>query len=628
MKKILLLIAVTFASAAIAAAQPFLRLPSIIGDHMVLRENSDVTIYGWADPGATVTVEASWGETAKSKSGYDTRWSVTLHTPQASDKPVSITLTSNKKVTRTVEDILIGQVWLCSGQSNMNWSVASGIYDMKEELTDNMPQQIRLFTVPKCAYPQRQMDVEGKWVVCNKDDAYWFSSVGYYFGKYLHEGLGQPVGLINSSWGGTPVEVWTPKEAMGKRPDMVASWKAHKLSQRAGWNIGTVYNAMIWPIRDMNLSGVIWYQGESNKSNADMYAEEFTMMIEQWRKAFRNETLPFYYVQIAPHSRTGVGIDNAYVREAQEQVWKNVSNVGMVCISDQVDDVTDIHPRRKSEVGRRLALMALGQTYGKTGFKYNCPTFKSVEYKKGKAVVSFNDAEDGLVCKGEKVVGLEIAGEDMKFYPGSGMVDGKSNTLVIWSKDVRTPAAVRYCFSDGAIGNLFDTAGLPVAPFRTDAKKFDSTAALTAPATPALKPSNLKGGAVIAKADGMEVRPLAVGTVYFMNRKYKVIEMSDNLKGWQMLSQTASNESPRSCKVTAEKDGKIYVLARYNKKNDQYMKDWTIDKSTVVKYATNDPAKPGVVYLYTKDVKAGQTVALPQTIDFAGATLISEKISY
>ena len=594
---------------------------------MVLQESADVTIYGWCDPNTAVTVETSWGQTAKTKSAYDTRWSVTLQTPSASDKPAQIKVTTAKKVTRTVEDILIGQVWLCSGQSNMNWSAANGIQDMKDELTDNMPQEIRLFTVPKCASPHRQMDVEGEWVVCNKETAYWFSSVGYFFGKYLHEALNKPVGLINSSWGGTPVEVWTPSEVLGKREDMVASWKSLSYSQRKGWNIGVAYNAMIWPIKDVTLAGVIWYQGESNKNNADMYAEEFEMMINQWRKDFSNADLPFYYVQIAPHSRNGEGVNNAYIREAQEQVWKKVSNVGMVCISDQVDDVTDIHPRRKSEVGRRLANMALGQTYGQSGIKYNCPTFKSVEFKSGKAVVSFNDAEGGLECRGSGGVGLEIAGADLKFVPAMGMVQDKNNTLVVWSKEVRTPAAVRYCFSDGAIGNLFDTAGLPVAPFRTDAKKFNAKAPLTTPA-PTAKPVELKAGAVTAKADGMEVRTIDVGTLYFTNRKYPISEVSENLKGWQMLAQPASNDTVRPCKVTASEDGKIYILCRNNKRNDPHVAGWSLDKATKVVYQTNNPEKPGIIYLYSINVKKGQTIELPQTLDFAGATLVAKQIVY
>lgn len=473
MKRLLTILVVLLSTAVISAAQPFLRLPSIIGDHMVLQESSEVKIFGWCDPNVNVTVQTSWGETTKIKSAYDSEWSVTLHTPAATAEPATITITTGKKVTKTIEDILIGQVWLCSGQSNMNWSAANGIVDMKEELTDDMPQQIRLFTVPKCANSYKQMDVEGKWVVCNKEDANWFSAVGYFFGKKLYDGLSQPVGLVNSSWGGTPVELWTPEEDMSKREEMVVSWQNLAYSKRSGWNIGTAYNAMIWPLRNFKFAGVIWYQGEANRNNADLYADEFTMMIHSWRKTFADENLPFYFVQIAPHARKTFSRSTSYVREAQEKVWKTVPNTGMICISDQVDDVTNIHPLYKRFVGGRLADMALAQTYGMTGFKYNCPTYKDVEYKKGKAIITFNDAEGGLVCKGDAIVGLEIAGEDMNFVPAIGKLDEKKATLTVWSKDVRVPVAVRYCFSEGAIGNIFDVAGLPLAPFRTDSVPFE-----------------------------------------------------------------------------------------------------------------------------------------------------------
>ena len=628
MRRLLALILALSFAAITAVAQPFLRLPSIIGDHMVLQENSDVKIFGWCDPNTTVTVETSWGETAKIKSGYDTEWSVTLHTPASSDRPASLTVTTSRKVTKTVNDILIGQVWLCSGQSNMNWSAANGIVDMKEELTDKMPEQIRLFTVTKCANNYKQMDVEGKWVVCNKDDANWFSAVGYFFGKKLHESLSQPVGLINSSWGGTPVEFWTPRDVISKREDMVASWKSLAYAQRSGWNIGNAYNAMIWPLRNFKIAGVIWYQGEANKNNADLYAEEFTMMIESWRKTFSDDKLPFYFVQIAPYLRKSFGRTTAYVREAQEKVWKTVANTGMVCVSDQVDDVTNIHPRYKKEVGNRLANMALAQTYGKTGFKYNCPTFKAVEFKKGKAIVTFNDAEGGIVCNGSSVVGLEIAGADMKFVPATGMVDEKKGTLTMWSNTVREPAAVRYCFSDGEIGNLFDVAGLPVAPFRSDSVGFGSSTTFipSEAKVPAVNASDVVE--VTVRAAGMEVKTLGLGTIFFTNRQYKVTSLPENLKGWQMLSHMAADKTSGECTITAAADGKIYILARANKRNAEALKGWMRETSAKVTYATHDPEKPGILSLYFKDVKAGQKIILPASADFAGFTVISTKINY
>ncbi|WP_303204727.1 sialate O-acetylesterase [Alistipes finegoldii] len=464
-RKTLLLAGIFQLSALSVAAQPFLRLPAVIGDHMVLQEKATVKLHGWADPNTTLTVSPSWGEAVTVKVGYDTAWSVELITPAASAEPRSITFATNKKAVRKVDDILIGQVWLCSGQSNMNWSAANGIADMKKELESPMNPQIRLFTVTKNSSPYPQDDCEGRWLVCNSKSALYFSAVGYFFGKRLADELRQPVGLINSSWGGTPVEVWTPANVMDKNPQMVASWKEQPKSRF--WQIGSLYNAMIHPLRHTTFAGAIWYQGESNKTNAALYGDEFSMMIEAWRKVFRR-TLPFYFVQIAPHARTEEGTAGAVVREQQARVAATVPLTGMAVISDLVDDVTNIHPRYKQGVGDRLAGFALAEVYGKSGRKYKSPTFRQAEFRKSQVYVSFDNAEGGIVCKDGAIRGLEVCDASMKFVPAQGIIDDKSNRLVVWSKQVARPTAVRYCFSDGAIGNLFDTAGLPVAPFRSD----------------------------------------------------------------------------------------------------------------------------------------------------------------
>ena len=320
-RKALLLAGFCLLGALSAAAQPFLRLPAIIGDHMVLQEKTTVKLHGWADPNATLTVTPSWGEAVTVKVGYDTAWSVELTTPAASAEPRSITFATNKKAVRKVDDILIGQVWLCSGQSNMNWSAANGIADMKKELESPMNPRIRLFTVTKNSTPYPQDDCEGRWQVCTPKSALYFSAVGYFFGKRLADELQQPVGLVNSSWGGTPVEVWTPANVMGKNAQMVASWKEQPKSKL--WQIGSLYNAMIHPLRHTTFAGAIWYQGESNKTNAALYGDEFTMMIESWRKVF-GRTLPFYFVQIAPHARAEGGTSGAVVREQQARVAATV----------------------------------------------------------------------------------------------------------------------------------------------------------------------------------------------------------------------------------------------------------------------------------------------------------------
>lgn len=598
-------------------AQPILRLPAVIGDHMVLQAQTSARIWGWADPNTTVTLTPSWGEPVTVKAGLDTRWSVELMTPAASDKPQRLQI-ATKKCTRTIEDILIGQLWLCSGQSNMNWSAANGILDMRQELQTAMPQQIRLFTVAKNSTSHPQQDCAGKWEVCTPQSAEYFSAVGYFFGKRLHEVLQQPVGLINASWGGTPVEVWTPQQAMTKQPAMIESWKAHP-KNTPGWQIGSLYNAMIEPLLPSSLAGVIWYQGESNKENGKLYAAEFGLMIDSWRKAFGAQ-LPFYFVQIAPCARAEGQTAGAIVREQQARVAATTPKTGMVVISDLVDDITDIHPRYKKSVGDRLANWALGELYGKTGIKYKHATLRGVEFKRSQAIVSFDNAEGGLRCNDASINGLEICDASMKFTPAQGMLDAKTGTLVVWSKQVSRPMAVRYCFSDDAIGNIFDAAGLPVAPFRSDADDAAAPARLPDPAVSQLT--------VTASGKGFEVRPLAVGTSYFLNREYPISAMPERFAGMQMLAHAATNTDVQHCKVSVREQGRIYIAVRRNSTTSAALAGWKPERNAEIRYTTREAKKPGILSIFYKDVKAGQSIALPETTDFAGVSLLAAKIEY
>ena len=617
-RKALLLAGFCLLGALSAAAQPFLRLPAIIGDHMVLQEKTTVRLHGWADPNATLTVTPSWGEAVTVKVGYDTAWSVELTTPAASAEPRSITFATNKKAVRKVDDILIGQVWLCSGQSNMNWSAANGIADMKKELESPMNPRIRLFTVTKNSTPYPQDDCEGRWQVCTPKSALYFSAVGYFFGKRLADELQQPVGLVNSSWGGTPVEVWTPANVMGKNAQMVASWKEQPKSKL--WQIGSLYNAMIHPLRHTTFAGAIWYQGESNKTNAALYGDEFTMMIESWRKVF-GRTLPFYFVQIAPHARAEGGTSGAVVREQQARVAATVPSTGMAVISDLVDDVTNIHPRYKQGVGDRLAGFALAEVYGKSGRKYKSPTFRQAEFRKSQVYVSFDNAEGGIVCKDDAIRGLEVCDASMKFVPAQGIIDDKNNRLVVWSKQVARPTAVRYCFSDGAIGNLFDTAGLPVAPFLSDA---DDKAA------PARQPAeSLSGAAVTASGKGFAVGSFRLGEKFFTNRVYPLTKLPERFAGYEMLIHDAGlGEQMLTCKVTAREKCRIYIAVRRNSHTADVLNGWKPERDDEIRYTTHDKSKPGILGIYYRDVKAGESVTLPRTKDFAGVTLLAPKIVY
>jgi Domain of unknown function (DUF303). len=470
-----------------------------------------------------------------------------------------------KKQKLVINDILIGQVWLCSGQSNMNYSAANGITDMKEELKTEMSSQIRLFTVTKNSSKYPQEDCEGKWVICDKNSAYYFSAVGYFFGKKISLELNQPVGLVNSSWGGTPIEVWIPENIMRKNPTMVESWNNH--SKRSRWNIGTIYNAMIYPILRNTFAGAIWYQGESNKENALLYGEEFKMMIESWRKDFK-QMLPFYFVQIAPHDRGEGGVNNALVREQQTIVSHLVPKTGMVVINDLVDDITNIHPQNKKDVGERLAAWALSKDYKKLSIDCKSPEYKSIIFKHNKAIVSF-DTDKPLICKGASIEGLEICDESMKFIPATGMLD-QSGKLIVWNKAIRKPVAVRYCFSDGGIGNIFGDNGLPLAPFRTDSDNSAKSAVFPDELVSVIQ--------VVAEGKGFEKKTLAKGAVFFMNRKYKLIEVPTRFSGFDFLSHAATISDVQKCKVTASQDGKIYIVVRINSKTSKVLNGWKLEK--------------------------------------------------
>lgn len=462
MKKFFLLI---FFIPSLLFAQQSLRLPSILSDHMLLQQNSEINFWGWCDPRTTVRILPEWSkDTIVVKANEKAKWGTILKTP-ASGGPYSIKVWVKGK-SITVNDVMIGELWLCSGQSNMEWNVEKGIMDAKEAMPGCYNNQIRFFFVEKATADYPQDDCKGYWKVCEPESMRWFSAVGYFFGKKLNEELKVPVGLINSNWGGTAAETWTPEHLI--RKSSVLYEAAKHLIPSTGWDnsIGTTFNAMIHPLLDTKIAGVIWYQGEANCPNAHNYSELLKTMIQGWRDSFR-ANLPFYYVQIAPYLRYPIPYSAAIIREQQEKV-QSLERTGMVVVSDLVDNLNDIHPRYKKDVGKRLANYALAETYGKKTPKYRFATFKEQKIEQNKIRISFNDVSEGLTFKGEAIEGLEIAGEDQVFVEAKGKIDGKTNTLLVESSKVKLPKYVRYAFGNGSTGNLFDKTGLPLAPFRTD----------------------------------------------------------------------------------------------------------------------------------------------------------------
>ena len=460
-KSVLAFFAIIFSFIFFLHAKADVRLPAIIGSHMVLQQNTDVNIWGWSDPGEKITISPSWDTTTYTTSGSSgAKWSLKIKTPIAGG-PYVLTIKGNNKI--IIDDVLIGEVWTCSGQSNMEMSYSWGIKQYTNDIEKSGNQSIRLFHIPKLTATFPQDDLKGNWVVCNPEDLKTFSLAAYFFGQKLHEVLSVPVGLIESSWGGTPAEVWTPKDSVENNP--VLKKAADSLKPSRGWPIepSVTFNAMINPITNYNIAGVIWYQGESNVGTAPTYHQLFSSMIRSWRTAWQKD-FPFYFVQIAPFSGYGSS-SGALLQEAQTQTL-DVPNTGMVVISDLVTDLKDIHPKDKKDVGYRLANLALSQTYGKNNFPYKYPVFKSMQIKNDRATIYFTNANGGLKSKGDTVNGFYIAGADKNFMPATAKING--NTVEVWNKNIKNPVAVRFDFTNSSIAELFNKEGLPVNLFRTD----------------------------------------------------------------------------------------------------------------------------------------------------------------
>ncbi|MFN8313064.1 MAG: sialate O-acetylesterase [Cyclobacteriaceae bacterium] len=439
-----------------------LRLPAVISDHMVLQHNTDVELWGWDGPNQKLAIVGSWEnrDTFKTVTANTGRWRTTIKTPVAGG-PYSISITGSEKI--VLKDVMMGEVWICSGQSNMEWNVNLGSTDAAAEMPKANFPNIRFFQVPKSSSPTPQEHGEGQWVACTPQTMKSFSAVGYFFGKKLHGDLKVPIGLINVSWGGTAAEVWTPAAAVDSDPELRAAAKALGNSEWWPKDPGIVYNSMIRPLVPYTLAGAIWYQGESNTSTPATYSKLMKVMIEQWRTEFQKD-FPFYYVQIAPFAY-GKTYEGALIRE-QQSFMRSIPNTGMVVISDAVDNVEDIHPKMKKPVGDRLANYALAETYKKPILGYQSPIYKSMSVEKNKARLSFHFGSIGLISQGGDPKGFLVAGEDQKFYPAIAKVEGE--TVLVYAKEVKVPVAVRFCFDNTTIPNLFNKEGLPVSVFRTD----------------------------------------------------------------------------------------------------------------------------------------------------------------
>ncbi len=459
MKRIAILF---FLVAATWQTRADVRLPAIFGSHMVLQQNDTVAIWGWGSPGEVVKITGSWdNRTVETKTGSGARWKTTLNTPTAGG-PYTVRIQANN--TLELENVMIGEVWLCSGQSNMESSATHGysFNDAKEEVKQANYPNIRLFHVAKATADARQDDLTGSWQVCTPETMKTFSGTAYFFGRELYKQMNIPIGLIHASWGGTAAEVWMDEEVVSSNPDFKTN--AEKLRPTEWWprKPGSAFNAMIAPVIPYTLAGVIWYQGESNTVAPLNYRQLFPALIQNWRKEW-NKEFPFYYVQIAPfkYNKPNIGV---LLREAQ-LLSMNVPQTGMVVISD-IGDIGNIHPTNKQDVGYRLAQWALAKTYNKPDIAYSGPVYREMKKEGRKVRLYFDYAEKGLEARGGELTHFEIAAADQQFSPAKAKIEG--STIVVSGKKIKDPVAVRLAWDNIAEPNLFNTEGLPASSFRTD----------------------------------------------------------------------------------------------------------------------------------------------------------------
>jgi sialate O-acetylesterase len=440
-------------------------LPAVFSDHMVLQRNASVAVWGWADPGESIRVSGSWNvsDTARTKAGNDGHWSLHIKTGEAGG-PFSLSVSGTGSPV-VLQDVLIGEVWICSGQSNMEFSAGWGLENKDSAIAQADFPGIRFFHVPKvgAAYPQQ--DCKADWVRCTPVTMPGNTAVGYYFALELQRRLQVPIGLIDAAWGGTPAEVWVRRDRVEGNPELVAG---QYVTHSESWpeKPGVLYNGMISPIIPYGVAGAIWYQGESNTYRPNAYAVLMDSLVTGWRADF-GQDFPFYYVQIAPYTYDSTKQNSYILREQQDLAQRLIPRSGMVVIGDLAGNVHDIHPKNKLDVGKRLAAYALADTYHEPVGPYQSPAYQSMRVEGHKACLSFDHADGGLVSEGKEIPHFQVAGADGQFTDARAIIEGSQ--VIVSAPSVKVPAAVRYCFSNSAVPTVFSKNGhLPLAPFRTD----------------------------------------------------------------------------------------------------------------------------------------------------------------
>lgn len=459
-----------------------LKLSGMFGDRMVLQRETSAAIWGRANPGATVSVKPSWADqTHDAIVNADGQWQTKIPTPRAGG-PFHINVTSGTDSV-TLKDVLVGEVWICSGQSNMQWKMRGfGLQHFKDDVDKAKYPNIRFCDVPQVLALQDQNDVRAKWSTCSPQSVLGFSAVGYFFGSRLHQELDVPIGLVSTNWGGSSAEAWVSPDVLRKQfPefDTVLDGYAAAIEQTGvlysrsnkapkglrQTSPALLYHSMIHPLIPFSFKGVIWYQGESNVKLPLQYRKLFPAMIGDWRARWGNGDFPFYFVQIAPFAYKTNPVSAAYLREAQTMAL-SVPNTGMVVTMD-IGNPDNIHPKQKKPVGERLALLALKRNYGRTDIVDSGPMYSAHAIEGSTIRLRFKDIGSGLIASdAQPLAHFTIAGDDQTFVEAIARIDGE--TIVVQSENIAQPVAVRFAWGSGDTPNLSNKEGLPASSFRTD----------------------------------------------------------------------------------------------------------------------------------------------------------------
>ena len=632
------------ATAFAVSAQP-LKLPTVIGSGMVLQQNENVNIWGWAKPSAKITVKAQWlAEAVKTKADDEGKWIVSLSTPAGSYEKYSMSVSDGKSAI-DLENVMIGEVWLCSGQSNMAWKTELCL-DLKEEMEDapNVGKHVRLFTTGRIRSDKPEDDVpDARWTGCTPETVASFSGVGYGFGIELQKALDVPVGLLQASYGGTFIEGWVSQDAIHNGEKSATFTKGVNIINKGKtmW-VGKeshLYNANIHPLLNVRIAGVIWYQGCTNvKANPVSYRDNLQGLIRSWRKEFNNPEMPFYIAQIAPH--TYVDQQGALLRESQDYVAATEPGCELIVTNDGQEIPGDVHPRLKKNVCHRFALCALGQHYKKDVGQWRSPAYEKKEINGSEVIVSFKNLPTVLQVRGEKIIGFQIGEKKVdgtiRYVLADARLDESGRNVILTSDQIKNPSDVRYCF-DESVGNVFSAEGLPLAPFRTDTKNKPLSKSARAYIEPAVRTP------IVFEGEGYQKVTFEEGAKFWTDSEMTLFEGSYPMQfeGFEILisNGVTKGEHSKGGKIIAKEDGRIYFISALAKdlKKNWYKPGWRVIMPSEIELTRvigqNSDGTPkyktiGSIYISYLDVKAGLEVELPVTENWLSVIPLAVSIEY